>query len=203
MRVLLVEGQVGEAGEAEELLRRSGHEVSRCVEPDAAAFPCNGMLSGSCPLEDQVIDAAVLVRTDLADTRTPREDGARCALRRHVPLVLAGNVDGSPYASWATAVTDDLGGLPAALQTATAALLDRHSDAARRSLEAVLVQHELDPNGAAAEVHRTGTELRVSLSSPMEVPIRVAEMAAVRVAGAIRDIDPYAAKIDVTFADAT
>jgi len=198
MRVLLVEGQVGEGDEAERLLRASGHEVERCIDADAASFPCNGMLSGECPLEHRVIDAAVLVRTELADTRTPREDGARCALRRHVPLVLAGDVDSSPYADWATEITDAVADLPAALARAGEAVLDRHTRAARRSFQAVLVQHDLDPTGADAAVLREGTQLRVRLFPPAAIDPQVAEMAAVRVAGAIRDFDPYAAKIDVT-----
>jgi hypothetical protein len=198
MRVLLVEGQVGEAEEAERLLRASGHEVERCVDVDAAAFPCNGMLSGECPLEHQVIDAAVLVRSDVTDTHTPREDGARCALRRHVPLVLAGDVDGSPYADWATEISTSVADLPEALARAGEAVLDRHTRAARRSFQAVLVQHDLDPAGADAAVHRDGTQLRVLLFPPASLDPKIAEMAAVRVAGAIRDFDPYAAKIDVT-----
>ena len=202
MKVLLVEGQVGESARAEEVLTQAGHEVRRCVEPNAASFPCAGLQTGSCPLEDEVIDAAVLVRSELADTRTPREDGARCALRRHVPLVLAGDVAHSPYAEWATAATDDVSSLPQALSAATAALLARHTKAATRSLQAVLVQHELDPSMGSAEVRRNGTELRVSLHVPSEVPEIVAEMAAVRAAGAIRDVDPYASRIDVTVAAA-
>lgn len=198
MRVLLVEGQIGEADQAEEVMVRSGHEVSRCHEPGAASFPCNGLLSGDCPLEHEAIDAAVLVRTDLADTRTPREDGVRCALRRHVPLVLAGDVGGSPYADWATESTDDIEELPAALERAGSALLGRHTRAARRSLQSVLVQHDLDPEGAEAEVYRSGNQLMVRLHPPVEVSKQVSEMAAVRAAGAIRDVDPYASKVDVT-----
>lgn len=156
------------------------------------------MIRGSCPLEDKVIDAAVLVRSELADIRTPREDGARCALRRHVPLVLAGDVEDSPYADWATETTRDLEGLPAALRRAGDAVLVRHTRAARRSFQAVLTQHELDPAGADAEVHRVGAELRVELHPDEPIDPKVAEIAAVRVAGAIRDFDPYAAKIDVT-----
>lgn len=199
MRVLLVEGQVGEGDAAEAVLRASGHDITRCVDHDAASFPCNGMLSGDCPLEHEVIDAAVLVRSELADTRTPREDGARCALRRHVPLVLAGDIEDSPYVPWATEVTEGIDDLSAALERASGAVLSRHAAVAQRSLQAVLLQHELDPNGAEAEVHRVGTQLQVRLTSPVDVPPRVAEMAAVRAAGAVRDIDPYAAKVDVTF----
>ena len=198
MKVLLVEGQVGESARAEEVLTRAGHEVRRCVEPDAPSFPCSAIETGACPLEDEVIDAAVLVRAELGDTRTPREDGARCALRRHIPLVLAGDVAHSPYAEWATAATDDVSTLPDALSAATAALLARHTKAATRSLQAVLVQHELDPSRATAEVRRSGAELQVSLRVPSDVPATVAEMAAVRAAGAIRDVDPYASRIDVT-----
>jgi hypothetical protein len=198
MRILLVEGQAGEGKGAEEVLRASGHDVQRCVDEHADSFPCNGMISGSCPLEEGEVGAAVLVRTDIADTRSAREDGVRCALRRHVPLVLAGDASTSPYASWAAEVSE-VHDLPAALERAANSVLVRHEDVARRSLAAVLLAHELDPAGAAAEVRRQPDgHLKVRLRLPAEVPPRVAEMAAVRASGAIRDLDPYAAKIDVT-----
>jgi hypothetical protein len=199
MRVLLVDGQAGESVAAEEKLRSEGHEVQRCLSADGPSFPCAGLAGHDCPLDGADIDAAVLVRTDLADTRSPREDGARCALRQFVPLVLAGDVEHSPYADWASAVAPTMDDIPMALERATAALLQRHGDRAGEMFETVLGLHDLSTAGAGAEVSRTGRALLVTLHSPEEIPPDVAEVAGVRVTGAIRQMDSYAGTIDVTF----
>ena len=197
MHILLVEGHAGEARETERTLQELGHSTYRCTDHDAAAFPCNGMTTGSCPLEHEPIDAAVLIRTELADMHTAREDGARCALRRHVPLVLAGDVESSAFRDWATDTTEDLATIPEAVERAAGRQLDRHSDAARRSFLAVLVGNDLSTVGADAAVRRSGSGLRVTLSSPEVIPQPLRESAAVRAAGAVRDVDPYVSRIDV------
>lgn len=203
MHILLVEGYAGEARETEQTLQELGHSTYRCADHDAAAFPCNGMATGACPLEHEPIDAAVLVRTELADMPTAREDGARCALRRHVPLVLAGDVEASAYRDWATDTTQDLATIPEAVKLAASRQLDRHSEAAQRSFLAVLVGSDLSTEGADAAVRRSGTDLRVTLSSPEVIPQPLRESAAVRAAGAVRDVDPYVSRIDVEVAAPT
>ena len=197
MHILLVEGEAGEAREAEKLLNQAGHETYRCVDEDADHFPCSGMIAGECPLDRTDIDAAVLVRTDVADMPSAREDGARCALRHHIPLVLAGDVTASTYRPWATETTEDLGGLTDALERATAQLLDRHTRAATQSFHAVLAGHDLRPEIGTAEIHRSGGSLQVTLRVTEELPEGVAEVSAVRATGAVRDVDPYASTIDV------
>ncbi len=197
MHILLVEGHAGEALETEKTLQELGHAIHRCTDHDADAFPCNGMVSGSCPLEHEPIDAAVLVRTELADMASSREDGARCALRRHVPLVLAGDVEASAFRDWATDTTDDLAAIPDAIERAAHRQLDRHSEAAKRSFLAVLVGNDLSTDGADAAVRRSGADLRVTLSSPEQIPQTLRESAAVRASGAVRDVDPYVSRIDV------
>jgi len=101
MLILLVESEprVGEAVSA--LVTASGHEVLRCHEPAWKAFPCVGMHS-LCPL-DAGVDAVVVARN--RDNAVPSilEDGARCAARAGVPIVLVGPSSKNPYAEWTVA----------------------------------------------------------------------------------------------------
>jgi hypothetical protein len=63
MRVLLLEGDPGAAAGAAAELAEAGHELSRCHEAGAPAFPCRGLAEpGTCPLEREHIDVAVVVR---------------------------------------------------------------------------------------------------------------------------------------------
>ncbi len=199
MRVLLLEGGPGTSeGSAASRLEAAGHEVSRCHDPGAAPFPCNGMGDhGSCPLENDTVDVALVVRERATAEPTAAEDGARCALRRSIPLVVAGEVQDTPYADWAAVVEPGTDAVVDAVTRAATAPLERHTAAARRSLRAVLEHHDLDGADADAEVLRRGGDLRVILRPPTRLEPRVAEMASVRAVGAVRDIDPYPSIIDV------
>lgn len=61
MRILLTESDIGAAEVATATLEAAGHEVLRCVEPDAPAFPCVGLADGDCPVEGRVERLAVQV----------------------------------------------------------------------------------------------------------------------------------------------
>jgi hypothetical protein len=200
VRVLVLEGEQGAAAPVEAELRAAGHHVARCYDEGASTVPCKGMMTDEpCPLDAEPIDAALLVRDTTRPVLHGGEDGARCALRRFVPLVLHGDVDGSPYLDWATLTGAEDVPVADILDRARQAPLLRHADAARRSLRAVLEQHALDPAGADAEVRRRGPDLQITLTSPADVDRGVADMASVRAVGAVRDVDPYPRVIDVSF----
>jgi len=97
MDVLLLESERGSAHEVIDALHDAGHVVHRCHEAGLPAFPCNGILSGTCPLERGSIDVAVTVRPHVRPAPTPLEDGVACAIRRHVPVVLVGAGALNPY----------------------------------------------------------------------------------------------------------
>jgi hypothetical protein len=198
MRVLVLEGEQGAAAAASAELEAAGHEVARCYDGERA-IPCHGMEADrQCPLESGAVDVALLARDAGREPLVGGEDGARCALRRFVPLVVAG--DGTtPYADWATGTVVDGQALVDVLERARQAPLTRHADAARRSMRAVLEQHGLDGSSATADVVRDGPDLRVRLRAAIDFDRKVADMASVRVVGAVRDIDPYPRVIDVSF----
>lgn len=201
MRVLILEDEQGAATEAVARLEQAGHEISRCHDPGAAPFPCHGMEEGhECPLDAERVDVALVVRREARAEPSAGEDGARCALRRHIPLVVAGEVGETPYADWAAVVKPGTEAVTEAVREAASAPLRRHAEAARRSLRAVLEHHGLDAAAAEADVKRLGADLRITLHPGVEVDQAVAEMASVRAVGAVRDIDPYPRVIDVTIA---
>lgn len=179
-------------------LEAAGHTITRCHDEGAPAFPCRAVIDGErCPLESEDVQVAVAVRLQEEPAgHSPEEDGIRCALRHRVPVVLAGAAAESPYAEWA-ARSCDLDHVVETVETVAESPLAQHSRAATRSFRAVLAQHDFDPVPASATVTRSGRDLKVTLSYPGDLDRRVAEMASVRVVGAIRDVDPYASKIDV------
>jgi len=199
MRVLVLEGERGAADQAAAALAEAGHDVARCHDTGSAAFPCRGMLEGQeCPLESDQVDVALVVRGEPGDEPTAGEDGVRCALRRYIPLVVAGEVSRSPYTDWAAVVAPGNDAIVDAVGEAVSSPLRRHADAARRSFRSVLEHHGIDSAGADAEVMRTGPDLQVILRPVGTVDHTVAEMASVRAVGAVRDLDPYPRVIDVT-----
>jgi hypothetical protein len=107
-RILLLGAVTPAATMVAEQLRRANCEVVSCCDPNGAAFPCTGLRTGACPLDQRRPDAAVLVRTRLHPRPRPSEIGVVCALRDRVPLVLTGSVVLNPFEPWAT-TTCDLG----------------------------------------------------------------------------------------------
>lgn len=200
MRILLMETNPGDGDGIARELTSSGHEVSRCHDPGEAPFPCHALVDGEdCPLDHEDVQAAVLVRGAGGPAgRSAGEDGVRCALRRQIPVVLAGEAEGSTYRDWAVSTVPQSEQVVGEVEAAAAAPLVRHQEAALRSLRAVLMQHDLDATRAAATVHRDGSDIVVSLRTGLELEKQVAEMCSVRAMGAVRDLDPFSRKINVS-----
>src|SRR5262245_27264927 len=118
MRILLIESDPGLAEPTTRTLVQAGHEVVRCTDADGPDFPCVGLAEDACPLDDTV-DVAVAVRAEGQPGLTPREFGATCALRRRLPLVVAGGPAGdlAPFARGSVADSEG----PTLLAAVTAA----------------------------------------------------------------------------------
>lgn len=198
MRVLVIEDTWQAADEASERLAAAGMEVVRCSEPDRPSFPCAGMPGqGGCPMERGVVDVALSVRAEGGDV-TVNEDGVRCALRHHIPVVAAGACAEAPWLSMATSVIGADDEVVEAVRAAADAPLQRHTDVASAQLADLLERKGVDPAAATAEVHRVVGGLKVVLRPGPEVPHDVAQAAAVRVAAALRAIDDKSTAVDVT-----
>jgi hypothetical protein len=199
MRVLLLETESGSAAHAAASLEASGHEVLRCHEASQRhAFPCAGLSDASaCPLEGAGVDVALTIRHAALADPAPFEDGAACALRAHVPLVVAGATAGNPFVlHGATPITGDDDVVVACEQVANAPLA-RHGMVALDALRASLIRHRLPDADAQAIVHRSRDGLRVTLVVPASAPDAAAALATTRVVGALRGLDTRARSIDV------
>ena len=76
MRILVVESDRHTADQAIADLQAAGHEIARCHERGAPAFPCNALSDGgSCPLDsgsgvDVLLDYRVIRIPDRRPSRT-------------------------------------------------------------------------------------------------------------------------------------
>lgn len=198
MKVLVLEERTGASCDVALDLVGAGHEIVRCHGADEPAFPCRGLTVDQCPLDAGDVAVAVMVQSDVGPAvGDAAEDGARCALRRHIPLVVAGAPAGSRLDEWATAVVGDPRAVAVAVGEVGRRPSARHTDVAEGAFAGVLEAHGLDPALAAASVVRRGGDLHVELRPSGPVDRAVLEVAAVRVAGALRRFDPFPGVIDV------
>jgi hypothetical protein len=206
MRVLLLETNPSAADTVAASLSAKGHDVLRCHEIGDAAWPCNGLRDGRCPLDACAVDVAVTVRSRPVPRPTPTEDGVTCALRHGVPVVVAGRTVLQPFAPWSSAVVEgqDPDEVMAACEQAAHGPLPQLSRAAGVELERLLGLHAANPpagderSGAHAEVSRgEHGAVRVEIHVPPEAPDAVVHTAAVRLAGLVRKHDPRARAVSV------
>lgn len=195
MRILVTETDAEAAVPAERQLVAAGHEVVRCRADDGPAFPCAGLEPGGCPIEGG-IDVALTVRAGGSDQPSPREDGVVCALRRHVPLVVAGPSGPNPFEGWAT-VTVDEADLVAACEAAAAADVERLSAVARDEAVRALERRGHEAAGVDVITLRSAHRLKVEVAMPEAVSDREADAVAVAVADRLRAVEPTIAVIDV------
>lgn len=195
MRVLVLESDRDAADNAIYALQAAGHRVLRCHESGLPAFPCNALCdAGTCPIEaPDAVDVVLDYRARPYPRPTALEDGVSCALRHHIPLVVAGTSALNPFTPWTTAVTDDAAIVTACEQAAQAPL--------RRLAEPALaeVRERLAPEvGAEADVvvRRNGGALDVTIHVP-ETAGDVDGELAVAVAGVLRKHDRHASRITV------
>ncbi|HEU5302760.1 MAG TPA: hypothetical protein VFW06_11040 [Acidimicrobiia bacterium] len=206
MRVLVVGTMPGVMAETAEALGAAGHAVVRCHD-GAHAFPCAGLESGgSCPIEDGPVDVVVAARDHPWPRPSPFEEGAVCALRRHIPMVVTGPTTAlHPYGPFGAVEVPPDGDLVATCEEVVAAPLEEHSqialDNARTALELAgvgttdlraTVRHRLAEHGGGLVV-----ELRLPAALP-ESPRGLRSNLVAKVVGALRLHDPYAATIDAS-----
>ena len=197
MRVLVLESDRGAATKAIMDLRDAGHHVVRCHEQDLPAFPCNALCDGGqCPLDARDgIDVVVDYRARPYPRPTAFEDGVSCALRRHIPLVVAGTSALNPFDSWTHAVAggDDL---VEVCEEAGGDSIESLAGPARAEVQRIL---EHVPDVAAKTdvvVHRNGGALQVVIDLPEDAD-EIESRMAVAVAGVLRAHDTSSSQINV------
>ena len=198
LNVLLLEGERGSAVRAERELQDAGHTVHRCRPVTGPAFPCAALSDEGCPLEQAVVDVALDVRRRSHDRPSAREDGVVCAVRRRIPLVVAGSAADNPFEA-AVEVVAPTGDVVGACERAAEAPLSRHGAVAAEALGRVLERRMIaaDPEVTVRRVHGR-LVVRVVGAGALDAATR--NMAAVRMTGAVRTVDRDATGIDVVFA---
>lgn len=197
MRVLVVESDRGAASLAVTDLRAAGHRVVRCHEDDLPAFPCNALCDkGECPIEsEQGVDVVLDYRSRPYPKPMPLEDGVSCALRHHIPLVVAGTSALNPYDRWTTAIADD-DDIVAECETAYAMPIERLAEPARREVPRRLADDPVAAEGADVVVHRSNGQLDAMISVPGNVEDLDGSLA-VAVAAVLRAHDRFASRVNV------
>lgn len=196
MRVLVVGTLPGSIERAANELSAAGHEVVRCHAEDDPPFPCFALQDGQrCPLEGDPVDVVLAARNRPWPRPTRLEDGALCAIRRHVPLVVTDPVF-NPFEKWTTRVATP-GAVPEACEQAADAPLDPHGEIAATAATAMLERAGADASRVSATVHRQRGRLRVQLELPSEA-LEIGADVVPNVLAALRAYDRHATGIDIS-----
>jgi hypothetical protein len=194
MRVLVVESHLGASERLKGELDRRGHQVLTCHADDHERHGCRAVdRHDGCPLDQGAVDVTVDVRRSYHPDPRPLEQGAICAVRARVPLVVAGTPSDSPLEPWANAVV--LGDVPAivdAVEGVDGSLAPVHQQVVDEALDVLL-----PGEGATAIVRRGPDQLAVDLSLPSHLSHTESEMVAVRIVAAVRRFDQATSTIDV------
>ena len=185
MHVLLADPTTVAAGLAARDLVAAGHIVHRCHDQRDSGLACSALRGRACPLETAPVDVAVTVRVEEGVRQLPGDDGSFCAVRRRVPLVVAGRPGTHPFLRFPHRRVAPDETLAEAVAAAT--FLEEHTEVASAELRRVVA------DDARAEVTRHAGGLRVLIENAGQDRTR----AAVRVAAVLRALDPDAASIDV------
>lgn len=183
--VLLLESHPGVGDSSAQVLVDAGHRIHRCHLPGDNGYACVGLTGArSCPVDTHV-DAAVLVRAYGSATPTPHEDGVRCAVRAHVPVVEVGEKHGDPYADWVTLRTEERS-LNAACQAAVHLARQPLVDAVAARIAPLVTGAGLDPDRVVCTMTVRWPEMDVDLTLPGPVDRRLEQAVGVRAYDALR-----------------
>lgn len=105
LHVLVVGTEAWAMDRAVRALQQAGHEVLRCPAADDPGLECGVLDGDACDLDGR-LDVVLSVRAHPLARVIRSEYGAVCALRRGVPLVLAGSGASSPFALFAMTSVD-------------------------------------------------------------------------------------------------
>ena len=195
-----MENEPGAARPAEDRLRADGHEVARCFAGDRAT--CVGLdRPGACPLDDpDGVDVVLAVRAPGHQSPTAREVGVTCALRRRIPLAVAGPVRPNPFARWTGAVADDTDHVAAACATAERRALAALGDEVTAALCRGLGPGCRPGVDLHTDVRRQADGLAVTVRRPASAADRDGELV-VRAHRALRDAGVVAPRLSIACAD--
>jgi hypothetical protein len=197
MRVLTVEREPDDDQSPAAALTAAGHEVVRCdgrVETDV----CAGMPGQTgCPLDRWPVDVAMAVR-GRGGPSTEAEAGIRCAIRRHIPVMVVGQPDGAAYEKLVDEVVDpDDSRLAERIEELGRSGMEPAIAAVRSAIAGVLARHGRSDVSVDVAVTHTDTRLRVVARTSAELEPRTSQAAAVRALAALHELDLWFDRVDV------
>ena len=196
MRVLVTESQPGAASAKAAELEGASHEVVTCFDPAGYSPVCRGMRGGVCPVEVGV-DAVVAVRGRPRPTPTHLETGVTCAVRRRVPLVVAGSVDMSPFVAPVLVAADRVG-VVEALDRVVGAAAHNLAAAANRAARQLIGRSGGDASDVRSRVEGDGDRTKVTVTvPPVDHPALSDSTLASRVKDAVQAAGCRTAVIDI------
>lgn len=137
LSVLVVGTETWAVDRATRQLQQAGHLVVGCPLADEPGRSCAVLDGTACSLERE-LDVVLVVRARPLDRVVRSEYGAVCALRRNVPLVLAGANGHHPFAAFAATTVDLDGDVVGACVRVAASGPTEHPEAAVDELELVV-----------------------------------------------------------------
>jgi hypothetical protein len=202
LRVLVTEAERGSAAIAVDELQAAGHEVLRCHPAGSQVFPCIALEDPSaCPLHGGSVDVALDVRRHSHHIPSRREEGTICALRQHIPVVVAGGASIDPITDYAAEFVDTPYDVVEAVERAALGALPKHTE-----LATLAVQEFANGRGIRApfvvKVMRRHGGLVVVIRDHHNLDRAARQMLAVRVIAAVRSFDRESLGIDGAFDDA-
>ncbi|MGZ4711339.1 MAG: hypothetical protein ACXV9S_00070 [Acidimicrobiia bacterium] len=195
MDVLVTESIAGAAQTAAQELEAAGHRVHRCHGEGAPVFPCAGLAADRCPLETGTIDLVLAVRPHVRTHPVASEDGVTCALRRRVPVAIAGQTVMNPFEPFGAQPVE--GDLVAECERIAGSSRSAHEDVATKVMHETLEVEGMTTDHSSVSIRRVDGRLKVQVLVDRSVPAKVRELIAVRVVGKLREYDTHADGIDV------
>jgi len=198
LNVMVLENEPNAGAAASRELRDAGHTVLSCHDPGTAAFPCRGITEPSaCPLRSHAVDVALVVRSGTRAQPTLGEDGARCALVHRVPLVVAGTPLFDPFDEFASRTIDRTYDIVNVCEEAASDPIEELGTRATAVIREVLGRSGVRDVSPRAVVTRRSGRLDVRVLHGETMTDDERSRAAVRIVMALRELDPFAAGIDV------
>jgi len=193
MDILIADDTSPAAIDVARALEAHGHVVRTCRDPEMSGGPpCAALRGAECPLDAHPVDVAVSIGSEAVDHLG---DGALCAIRRHIPLVLL-DPRNDRLKRWAAAVAPAFH-VADAVREVNEAVLPMHSLLAWRTVRDELSRQSLDESTVGVDVRRRDGGLVVDLFVDGSLTRGEAEKLAVHVVQGLRLYDPWARAIDV------
>jgi hypothetical protein len=201
LKVMVLESDHDVADLAIRELGDAGHEVLRCHEPGAPAFPCNGVAEKvACPLQAHVVDVALVVRGAHRSQPTALEGGVGCAVMHRVPLVVAGDSVLDPFAAYEARVVDRTADVVGACEEAAESELPQHSRIATDALRAARAHLDALMRAQVSVTRRHGS-LLATVTGLGSLSREQRDAAVIRMTAKLRAYDSSARGLDVVVED--